>query len=234
VSADVAEVVQYNEDSASPLTVTKPAAFASGEILVAVIGQHGGVVGDLTTPSGWTQQGSVSTGTGSTDCQGKVFSHPFAGGDPATWDFPYFSGSDVTLQLFRITGADTTPTIVVTSTAIASIAGSNNSPTVTPSGADDLLICNLLVTAQGVVLAETDPSGMTDRGQTQVAGNFMAQAGASELLASGSATGVRTWTSVTPTGNAGGTFSIAIKSVTGAAPTLQFVRPVQFPVSLIR
>ena len=50
--AKIEDVIWYAEDSVSPLTVAKPAAFASGEILVAVIMQHTGTsnLADLTTP----------------------------------------------------------------------------------------------------------------------------------------------------------------------------------------
>lgn len=218
MSADVAEVVWYNEDSASPLTVSKPAAFASGQILVAVFCAHGTTLADMTAPSGWTASGTTWQVAGVT--YGKVFYHVFAGGDPSTWDFPYGAGDDVCLGLFRITGADTTPTLVVGATPITSIASSDDSPSVTPTGTDDLLICTLADIGSGSALVETDPSGMTDRSQTQIAGNFMALAGASQQLASGSATGVKTWTSVTPTGVGGGTFSIAIKSAAGGAGIL--------------
>jgi hypothetical protein len=212
MSASVASVDFYNEDSASPLTVTKPAGFASSEILVAIFVTHGPSLSSMTAPTNWTEQGNFTTGTGSGDCQGKVFSYVFLGGDPATWDFPYNSTDDVCLSLYRVSGADTTPTIVVASTAMPTIATPADSPTVNPSGSDDLLICSLANICNGTAFTEVDPSGMTDNGQTQVAGNFMALAVASEQLSSPSATGVRSWTSVVPTGLDGGTFSVAIKS----------------------
>lgn len=215
MAADVAETVWYGEDSASPITVSKPASFASGQILVAVVIQHNNPSSqaDLTTPVGWTLQGALD----GTTSDGKVFSYVFTGSDPATWNFPYRASADVTLGLFRLTGADTTPVIVVTSTPTETVATPMDSPTVTPSGSNDLLICVVALEGNGAAFSETDPSGMTDLGQVQVAGNSFAMAATKELLASSSATGVRTWTGLSPTGTTGGTLSIAIKSG-GAAP----------------
>lgn len=217
MAADVVETVWYQEDSASPIVVSKPASFASGQILVAVIVQHNNPSAqtDLTTPVGWTFQGALD----GTLSDGKVFSYVFTGSDPATWNFPYRATADVTLGLFRITGADTTPTIVVTSTPTGTVATPMDSPSVTPTGADDLLICVLANHGNGAAFSETDPAGMTDLGQVQVAGNFFATAAAKEQLASSSPTGVRTWTSISPTGQTGGTLSIAVKSAGGGAPT---------------
>jgi hypothetical protein len=226
MAADVAETVFYPEDSTSPITVTKPAAFASGQILVAVITQHAGALADMTAPSGWAEEENPFSASG--DAFGKVFSHPFNAGDPATWDFPYGSGSDVCLALFRITGADTTPVIAVTSTGLGPVTSSSDSPTVTPAGSDDLLICTLANQGGGTVLVETDPSGMTDLGQTQVAGNVQALAAAKQLLASSAPTGVRTWTSITPnTSVNGGTFSIAVKSAAAGPPVVAIPRTLQ-------
>lgn len=225
MSADVAGVDFYNEDSASPLTVSKPGAFAAGDTLVAVIVQHApsSQLGDMTAPSGWAEKGSYSQ----TNNQGKVFTIPFSGGLPSTWDFPYYINADVCLALFRVTAADPAVTLVIASTTFASLGGSDDSPTLTPTGVDDLLICALANICSGTVLTETDPSTMTDRGQTQAATSFMALAVASQQLASSSATGVRTWTSVTPTGLDGATLSIAIKS---AAPDTS-TPPIPTPAS---
>jgi hypothetical protein len=215
-AAQVAEVVLQNEDSASPFTVTKPASFAAGQVLVVVVVQVNGTLAALTAPSTgndiWALEGSYDEqGTGSTT-QSKVWAHPYNGGEAASWNFGYSAAIDACLALFRITDADTTPVIDVTSNTFNSSASSMDSPTITPAGTNDLLICTLGLFGNNNALVETDPSGMTDRGQTQFSNLFMALAAASEQLTSGSATGVRTWTSVTPTGQSAGTFSIAVKS----------------------
>jgi len=208
MAATIAETVWYNEDSAQPLTVAKPAAFADGQLLIAVIVQHTGSLADLTGPSGWTFEGSHTA----TACHAKVWSHIYDPGDPSTWDFGYFSTADVVLGLFRIVGNDPSPAIEVVGSGTNSLTSSFDSPTVTPpAGPGDLLICTLANLCNGTALSETDPAGMTDQGQTQVAGNFMALAAATENLLSATPTGVRTWTSITPTSLAGGTFSVAVE-----------------------
>lgn len=218
MSATVAETVWYQEDSASPLTVSKPAGFGIGQMLVVVIVQHNNPSAqtDLTTPSGWTFQGALD----GTQVDGKVFSYVYTGTDPATWDFPYKSTADVVAGLFRITGADvTTPTLVV-STTPASVSSPMDSPSVTPTGTDDLLLALISDICNGTILAATFPSGMTDLGLGEVAGHFMSSRAAYQQLASGSATGVRTWTSVSPTGIEGGTWTVAVKSATAGGASV--------------
>lgn len=222
-SAYIAEIIWYNEDSASPLTVSKPASFATGQILVAIIHQHALTDTTLTTPSGWTQQGSSLNGTNS---QGKVFSIPFSGGLPATWDFPYSTSADVCLALFRIVNADTTPVINVASTNTTSLTSSYDSPTITPSGSTDLLLVTIGDICNNATFSVTEPTGTVDQGQTQASSTFMALAAASQQLRSASATGVRTWTSVSPTGADGGTFSVTVKSVAAGGPIIVTVNQV--------
>jgi hypothetical protein len=231
VSADVAEVVLYNEDSAAPLTITKPAAFATGQVLIFVLSQDSGLLSDLTVPSGWT---AVTGGTVDIASQrDKAFYHVYDGAEPSTWDFPYNSGASVAGALYRITGADTTPTLVAATGSISSNLASMDSPTVTPTGADDLLICDYSNQGGAHTLSYTVPSGMTDLGSTQVAGGFQCIAAAKQQLASSSATGAKTWTSLSPTGGAAGTFSIAIKSASGAATTPGGPAPTPLPPHLL-
>lgn len=215
MAAAVASVTWYAEDSASPCTVAKPGAAAAGDLLVAVFIQHNNpsAQSDLTQPSGWSTPGILD----GVLVDGKVFAHVVAGGDPATWDFPYKSTADVALGLWHITGADTTPTIVVSTTPTTTVTSPMDSPSVTPTAADDLLICCISDICNGAQLVVTIPSGMTDRGLGEVTGHFMSTYGASQQLASAAATGVRTWTSVSPTGITGGTWTIAVKSAASGA-----------------
>jgi hypothetical protein len=211
VAADVAEVIWYQEDSTPPFTVLKPAAFGAGQLLVFVIHQDTGVIGDLTAPTGWT----ICPNTLDLTVEhGKVMYHAYDPADPSSWDFPYGSGIDAAACLLRITGADVDlPVVVVpTPTGSASNTASMNSPTVTPTGGDDLLIVTFGHATQSAVFSVTPPAGMTDRGKVQVTGNFQDLAAASEQLVSGSATGTRSWTSISPTGKSAGAFSIAVKS----------------------
>lgn len=211
VVADVAEVIYYNEDASSPLTVVKPAAFAPGDLLVLVIVQNATLgLGDLTGPSGWTDKGNYNNTVGNSS--GRIWSHVYTGGDPATWDFGYNSGADIAAALYRIVGSDTTPVVLSANNIINLTNGLFDSPTITPSSVNDLLIRTLALTCGGVPLSETDPVNMFDRGQTQVAAQFMALATASQQLTDGSATGVGQWSAITPGNSAGGAFSIVIKS----------------------
>jgi hypothetical protein len=218
MAADVVETVNYQEDSASPLTVSKPASFASGQRLIFVISQDGALLSSLTAPSGWT----VITG-GNVDISSQrdqSFYHDFTGSEPSTWDFPYDGGSSVAGQLYRITGADLTAAPVAATGNSNANLSTMDSPSVTPTGSTDLLICAYSNFGGGTVLAYTAPSGMTDLGKTQVTGNHQCLAGAKQQLVSSSATGAKTWSGLSPTGGPAGTFSIAIKSATGGGSTL--------------
>lgn len=210
--ADVAEVIYYTEDSASPMTIVKPAAFAPSELLVFIIAHEataGGLI-SLTAGPGWTDKGNYNDIIGGS--AGRVWSHPYDPADPSTWDFGYDAGAAVAGALLRITGADLTPTIIVTSNVGAQVSGTADSPTLTPTGINDLLLCALASTSGGSAFSETDPSGMTNRGQTQLLDLYMAIAVASQQLVTGNATGAKTWTAVSPGTSSGGTLSIAIKS----------------------
>jgi hypothetical protein len=148
----------------------------------------------------------------------KVFSHVYDPGDPSTWSFAYRSTADVCLGLIRITGADQAPVITVTSTPTGSTTATMDSPSVLPQGADDLLMTFLGAHGNGAALTSDHPAGMTDLGQTQVAGLYMSLAAAHEALTSSAPTGIRSWTNLSPTGFTGGTISIAVKSPASADP----------------
>lgn len=210
--ADVAEVINYVEDSTSPLTIVKPAAFGPTELLALVIAHDaiGGNLAALTGPTGWTDKGNYNDVPGGS--AGRLWTHPYDAADPATWDFGYDSGSTVAAALLRITGADLTPVVTLTSHTGAQVSGTVDSPSVTPTGINDLLICALCPVNNGNPFTETDPAGMTNRGQVQVADLYMAIAIATQQLTDGSSTGAKTWTAVSPSTSAGGTLSIAIKS----------------------
>jgi hypothetical protein len=212
VYADVAEIIWYNEDSSAPMTVSKPASFGPGQILIAVQIAHGGTLADLTAPSGagnWTQKDSDSVSS----LVYKTWSHAYDGSEPSTWDFGYNGGADVCLGLVRITGADMTPTLVINSTGFGETTSSMDSGSVTPTDYIDLLLSFLAFWGNGTALTETDPPGMADLGQTQVAGNFMSLTAVKENLVSSVPTGVRTWTNVPTVATPGFTVTIAVDSL---------------------
>ncbi len=211
VAADVAEVVYYTDDSASPLTILKPAAFAPSQLLVLVISQNATAgLSDLTGPGDWTDEGNYDNLTGNSS--GRVWSHVYSAGDPSSWDFGYNAGADVAASLYRIAGNDTTPVVSSAANTINLTNGVFDSPTITPASVNDLLIRTLSLTCGGVAFSETDPTNMVDRGQVQVLDLYMAIATASQQLTDGSAVGVGQWTGITPGNSAGGAFSIVIKS----------------------
>jgi hypothetical protein len=211
MSADVAEAIWYVQDGSSPITVLKPAAFADGQMLMAIVCMDGGVISALTADPGWTEETNNINISGQ---DGKVFWRVYAGGEPSSWAFAHDPTGGAALVLLRITQVYLTPTVVTVPAPTTS--GSNgstmDSPTVTPPGTNDLLIATFSMFGGGL-LSLTQPSGMTSRSQIQAPGNFQALAAASEQLFVPGATGVRTWTSISPTGKQSGAFSVAVKSL---------------------
>lgn len=213
MAATVASATFYSEDAASPQTASKPVSTASGDLLVYAIAQGDSVIANLTAPAGWAPTSSANGGS----VTGKLWTKVAGGSEPSTYDFPYSSGADVTAVMIRVTGADTTPTLVQAVGTAGPNGGACDSPSVPPTGADDLLIVVMSAACGGTTLVETDPSGTTDLGQGQVAGGFQAMAAAWQALASGSATGAKTWSSITPATKPGITFSLAIASASAGA-----------------
>jgi hypothetical protein len=210
--ADVVEVIGYNEDAASPVTVLKPASFAAGQMLVFMLGQDAsGALASLTKPADWSDIVSMNAA----GVQAKAWYHVFNSGDPSSWGFGYAGGADVAGQVFRITGADvTTPTITSANSTTGASSGSMTSPSVGPTGSDDLAISAIFLFCANNTLVETDPALWTDRGQSQLL-TFQAIASVSKQLSSSSATGALSWTSITPANAGGGAITIAIKSASG-------------------
>jgi hypothetical protein len=216
VSADVAETIWYVQDNGtSPITVLKPAAFADGQMLAVIICMDGGNINQLTADAGWTEEADTINISGQ---DGKVFWRVYAGGEPSSWSFAHDATGGAALALLRITEVLLDPPVVVVPapTTSASNGSTMNSPSVTPTGTNDLLISTFSTFGGGTTLSLTHPSGMTSQGQIQAAGGRQGLAAASEKLYTPSATGVRTWTSITPTGQPSGAVTIAIASAEAA------------------
>lgn len=203
------ETIFYNEDSASPLTVLKPAGAQVDNLLVLVMSVTDGVLADITGAVGWADEGSPVDIAGQ---RCKVFSHVVGAGDPSSWAFGYNAGSAMAAALFRVSLADATPVIVVTSASTASNGSTMDSPTATPSGMDDINIAIHTNPGAGSLLSYVAPTGLTDLGKTQASSTFQGIAAAFVNLTSSSPTGAQTWTSISPTALACGTFTILIKS----------------------
>lgn len=210
--ADVAEVIYYVEDAASPMTIVKPASFMPSQVLVFIIAQDAPLgLADLTGPPGWVDKGNYNDAGGGSS--GRVWVHPYNAADPNTWDFGYSVGAGCVGALARIVGADTTPVITVVSSINTHNSGTATSPDITPAGINDLLLNTIAaVCTGGIAFVETDPPGSTNLGQIQLLDLYVAIALASKQLTDGNSTGTKTWSNLTPANSAGGTFSIVIKS----------------------
>lgn len=217
MAATFASIDFYTDDSATPMTTNKPASTVAGDVLVMIIGIDSGALTDLTAPAGW----ATPTG-GTVDIAGqrcKVWAKTAGGAEPSTYDFGYNSGAACAGAMLRVTGADGS-NVKAASASSGSNGATMDSPTITPTGSDDLLICSLITSGGTAPFLETDPSGMTDRGQIQLLALYEGLAVATLPLASSSATGAKTWTGITPTGRQCGTFSVTVASAAAS-----YVRP---------
>ncbi|HVT76319.1 MAG TPA: prepilin-type N-terminal cleavage/methylation domain-containing protein [Acidimicrobiales bacterium] len=71
---------------AASLTIARPAATQSGDVLLAQVGVRGGSTVTMSKPSGWTLLELRSAGSA---IQSAVFSHTAASGDPASWTWAF-------------------------------------------------------------------------------------------------------------------------------------------------
>jgi len=203
--ATLAETVWYEGVSASPLTVVKPGGFEPGQILIAVIVGFNSPLSELTAPGDWTEKGSY---TNVNNYSGKVFVHAYDAGDPATWDFTYNAADSVCLALLRC--ANSEAALVVTTRVTDAMFSSEDSPSVTPTAGNDLLICLLSQGEWFDHFTHVVPVGMSYSGQTT--NTYLALVAAAEQLSSPAPTGVRTWTSLDTGGSGVGGLSIAVAS----------------------
>lgn len=227
----VISVTQFQDDGNGPLTINKPGGAVTGDTLVLIHTGHGNTSPAMTGDAAWVEEGAQA---GNADQYGKVWSHPVTAGSAASWNFPHGTGSDTVAHLFLLRDADSAAINVASTFHTPTIAAGASSPTITPTGTEDLLICSVSESpSPGGAFSATVPSGMAAAGTVeQVTGGFQAQKAATENLTSGSATGAKAWSSITPITNDGITWSITVKSAGPPPPTSAPMRTVTRFISI--
>lgn len=190
------------------ITITKPTGTVDGDTMVAFIGAD--TVGSaIDAPAGWTRLGTLQVHT---DTLATVFTK-IAASEGASYAFTTTSGGAGGGSILTFIGPnDVSNPNWGTGTGTSQVA-----PTITPPDAASYLICGSATFVNGEVGAHTytAPGSMTERTDVSV-DQWWAHTTATELLASSSATGTRTFTG--PTNCTGGQ-SYQSVSITVSAST---------------
>jgi Glycerophosphoryl diester phosphodiesterase len=196
--------------AALSLAVAKPANVSDGDLLIAVAYSQFST-GATTVPNGWT----LVPGTAFTAKTGGIYYRtvPSAAAETATSYTWTFNGSGrITLNVFRVTGADLTAPIDAPGTMAVQGAGSTTIPSVTAiSSSALLLVVSYWNNSTNAVSVASPPAGMTD-GQQVVSPTTGSTSGidvAYQQLSAVGATGTRLITfNPTATTSAGTLFTI--------------------------
>jgi hypothetical protein len=237
-----ASSVANSSSGASTIVITKPAAVANDDVLVAGITVNGGTDITITPPSGWTLIRRTNNG-GNVGIASYYHVVTSAGSEPVSYSWG-LATSGATRRasggILRYTGVDTANPIDVDNGGTGS-SSSPTAPTVTTTAANDLVVGffgldeNATFTAPGGMnerydVANTDSSGPT----TEAADYTQASAGATGTKAA-SATQSNDWAAQlvalnsAPCSGGCGTISAGVASQaansSGGASTIVITKP---------
>lgn len=216
----VREVVQ-NSVSGGVVTVTTGAGTQVGDVLCTIHGCDWGTLAGMTTPTGtagtWTEQASADLGTNTIHMKAWTRSVTTGGAQTVTVPDQGFGEEN-----FQFTYVIAGVTSIDGAAGTTSASGNNaDAPSVSPTGADDLLICSWF-TANNVVNF-TAPGGMTNLLEEETAG-FVTLGTAREVLTAAGATGTRVAVS-SPACSGFTGVSIAFKGAAAAGGTAPPLSP---------
>jgi len=223
VVASVATVASGN--GTGNYTVNVPASTANGDLLIAVNASDWSTLALEDVPAGFTTL-TTSRYDGGTNAVHVALGYRIASSEPANYTFAGGGGSDSAGCLLRITGHQSTPTIVqVAPTAFVAGSGATVAPTITPNGTDDLLLCFAVADGAngGGTLTWTAPSGMTEH--IDVQSTTFTTLTVASLQSPSSPSGTKTFTP-SAAHDKGACCTISIKSAAGTAPVVPI-----FPIS---
>lgn len=184
----VREVVQ-NSVGGGVVTVTTGAGTQVGDVLCCIHGCDYGTLAGMTTPTGtagtWTEQANADLGANTIHM--KAWTRTVTAGGAQTVTVPDQGFGEENFQFTYVLAGVTS---IDGAAGTTSASGTNaDAPSVSPTGADDLLICAWF-TANNVVNF-TFPGTMTNGLEEETAG-FVTLATAREVLTAAGATGTRT------------------------------------------
>ncbi|HWD83313.1 MAG TPA: hypothetical protein VG497_30645 [Kribbella sp.] len=162
VAPAVASVASGNSNSAS-YAVSVPVGTADGDLLIGVVASDFGTSAGNSFPAGWTAL-TTSTYDGGTDAFHVKLYARVASSEPATYTISH-DNSDSVAAILRITGWDSAAGIAgaVKQVAPSTTGTGTTAPSLTPFGADDLLLTfHGAESSSGGSRTWTPPTGMTE------------------------------------------------------------------------
>lgn len=177
------------------ITCNKPTGVEAGDLLIAFQSADAGTFAAMTTPTGgatWTllaQQQWTSAEPG-TKVWWKV-----AGSEPASYGFAQSSSDDGVVGIAAIQGAASTTPVFASSSSTVS-GTSVPTPSVTPTGIDDLELRWAAAELPSGATTWTPPAGYSEQIDVQ-SGTLTTASLATKALASGAATGIQNFTAST-------------------------------------
>jgi hypothetical protein len=223
-----------NSSTSGTATVNKPSGTADNDILVMVVGLDAGTANGAANPAGWTQVRDDNDGGGVT--LGMRILRKVASGEGASWSFTG-SGSDIVIWVGAYTGGDTATPTDGSNGGPTATGTTITAPTVTPTLADDLLICAYCTDGAGA--AATNITAMNGTLTARTAANGVASSGGlvriavgEKQLASAAATGALTATAAASQANVGS--QTLLRAAQGPAGISQASRTWAFPHPPVR
>lgn len=203
---------------ASGVTITcnKPTGTVAGDLLLGFQTADRGTTTDMATPTGgasWSLLASQLFVTG--ELGTRIWWKIAGSSEPSTYGFSQVSSADGVVAVAAVITPVTTAPVFASSAATAS-ATSIPTPSITPTGADDLEFRWAASQGQGgATLTWTSPATYTEQVDRQ-SGTFTSASLAAKTLSSSAATGVQNFTiSAATTAYIGFTVAVA-----GTAPPL--------------
>lgn len=176
--------------------VARPSGTTQGDILIAFHSSDVGSLSDLGTPSGGATWQLLSQQGGTNFAGTKVWWKVAGGSEPSQYGFTQNSGGDGVAAVVAITGAVTSTPVVASVTGTLTSA-SVLTPSVTPTGSDDLELRWAAVGSsefsQSDVSWSPPSGGYTERADLQ-SGQYVTASLATISLTSSAATGTRNFT----------------------------------------
>ncbi|MEV6036044.1 hypothetical protein AB0L65_33155 [Nonomuraea sp. NPDC052116] len=199
--------------SGASITCNKPAGTSVGDLLIAFQSADSGTFANMTTPTGGATWALLTQQQWSAGEPGTNVWWKFAGGsEPASYGFAQASGADGVVAIAAVFGTATT-TPVFASSASSVTTTSIPTPSVTPTGSDDL---ELRWAASkgfgGVTFTWTPPATYTEQVDLQ-SNTFTSGSMATKQLTSNAASGIQNFTI---SNNTGGHMGITV-AVAGLA-----------------
>ncbi|MEU7741971.1 hypothetical protein [Nonomuraea sp. NPDC049158] len=195
-------------------TCNRPTVVA-GDLMLAFQSADTGTLANMTTPTGGATWSLLTSRTWGSGAGGKVWWKFADSAEPSTYGFAQGSGADGVTIIASISDTSTSlPVFADTGSDVASATVAT--PSVTPTGADDLELRFATAAGSGGAVTWTSPATYTQQTQVQST-TFTTGVLATKALSSGSATGTQNFTlSASKSRNLG--FTVAVAGVSFVPP----------------